>query len=451
MPPAALAALLDRWEQVGVEAHGLSVLRRGRVVAQASWAPYRADGIGLVYSVSKTFTSCAVGFAEAEGLLRLDERLVDLFPEAADLAGPRAARLTLHDVLSMNTGHTADTLVWREGELGAFPRHFLSTEPQEEPGSFFVYHNGATLMAALAVQRRSGERLLDYLRPRLLDPVGIGEARWNGHTGLDAGFSGLHVSTDALARLGELLRLDGVWEGHRVLPQGWVARATTRHTDTSAHPETSDWQQGYGYQLWRCRHDAFRADGAWGQFAVVVPAAELVVAVRTCSTDTQALLDGVWELLLPALADDALSHDDDAASTLAERLAGATLTAPSSAPGAAPDDDGPWEFTHEPTPEHPALLHVRVRRGAGDGWVLDVEDGGTVTVACGDGAWPPDERGPWVAAGGWTAPGVFRARVAAVETPHVLGLHCAEGVVTPSWNGQPLGWPALAALHAPRR
>lgn len=447
VPPAALAALLDRWAEVGVEAHGLTVLRRGRVVAEASWAPYRADGIRLVYSVSKTFTSCAVGFADAEGLLRLDERLVDLFPEAADLAGPRAARLTLHDALSMNTGHTADTLVWREGDLGAFPRHFLAAEPQEEPGSFFVYHNGATLMAALAVQRRSGQRLLDYLRPRLLDPIGIGDARWNGDDALDAGFSGLHVSTDALARLGELLRLDGLWDGRRVLPQGWVARATTRHTDTAAHPETSDWQQGYGYQLWRCRHDAFRADGAWGQFSVVVPAAGLVVAVRTCSTDTQALLDGIWELL-PALGAEPLPHDDAALAALTARLEGAALPAPSSAPGAQPDGDGPWEFSHEPTAEHPALLHVRVSRAPG-GWVLDVEDGGAVTVGCADGGWPVDERGPWVAAGGWTAPGVFEARVAAVETPHVLGLRCADGVVTPSWNGQPLGRPALAALHAP--
>lgn len=449
MPPAALSALLDRWERVGVEAHGLLVLRRGTVVAQASWAPYRADGIALVYSVSKTFTSCAVGLAEAEGLLRLDERLVDVFPEAADVAGPRASLLTLHDVLSMSTGHRADTLVWGQAALAAFPRHFLATEPEQEPGSWFVYHNGATLMAALAVQRRSGLRLLDYLRPRLLDPVGIGDAAWNGHDDLDAGFSGLHVSTEALARLGELLRLDGVWDGRRVLPEGWVARATALHTDTTHHPGTSDWQQGYGYQLWRCRHDAYRADGAWGQFAVVVPGRELVVAVTTCSTDTSGLLDGIWELLLPALSPESLPHDDAALAVLTSRLAQATLAAPPST--TAPDGGGPWEFDHEPTAEHPALVHVRVRRGFGGGWLLDVEDGGTVTVACGDGAWPADASGPWVAVGGWTSPGVFEARVAAVETPHVLGLRCDDGVVTASWNGLPLGWPALAALHAPHR
>ena len=449
VPPAALGALLDRWEAVGVEAHGMLVLRRGHVVAEASWTPYRLDRPQLVYSVSKTFTSCAVGLAEAEGLLRLDERLVDLFPEAAVAAGPRAARLTLHDALSMSTGHEADTLVWRERDLATFPAEFLSKEPEREAGSWFVYHNGATLMAALAVQRRSGQRLLDYLRPRLLDPLGVGDAAWNGQGDLDAGFSGLHVSTEAVARLGELLRLDGVWAGRRLLPEGWVARATALQTVTAEHPETTDWRQGYGYQLWRCRHDAFRADGAWGQFSVVVPRAELVVAVTTCSQDTPALLDGIWELLLPALSPTALEPDDATLAALQGRLADARLPAPTSAAPAL--GDGPWTFSHEPSELHPDLRSVTVTEAAVGGWVLDIDDAQRVTVACGDGDWPSTEGTPWVASGGWTAPGVFEAHVAAVETPHVLRLRCAGGSVEASWNGAPLGRPALAELRAPVR
>lgn len=464
VPSAALSALLDRWEAVGVEAHGLLVLRHGRVVAEGSWTPYRRDRIQLVYSVSKTFTSCAVGFAEAEGLLRLDERLVDVFPEAAGVAGPLASRLTLHHVLSMSTGHEADTLVWREHGLAGFPAEFLAQEPEREPGSWFVYHNGATLMAALAVQRRSGERLLDYLRPRLLDPLGIPEAAWAGQDGLDAGYSGLHVSTEAVARLGELLRLDGTWEGRRILPQGWVARASGAHVSTAEHPGTTDWQQGYGYQLWRCRDDAFRADGAWGQFAVVVPDAGLVVAVTTCSPDTQALLDGIWEVLLPALSPAPLDAGDgaadeaagaaeapeapEAAEALGRRLRGAALPAPASS-GPAPGE-GPWEFAHEPTEAHPALSGVTVAADSAGGWVLTIDDGKRLVVPCGDGAWPQPQGSPWVAAGGWTGPGVFEAHVAAIETPHVLRLRCADGRVEASWNGQPLGWPALAALRAPR-
>lgn len=451
VPPTALDALVRRWEATGVEVHGLVVLRDGAVVADLARAPYDAHRLQLVYSVSKTFTACAVGLAEAEGLLRLDERLVEVFPEAAHLAGPRAASLTLHDVLTMSTGHTADTLVWRGAGLASFPAEFLAAEPPREPGSWFVYNSGATLMAALAVQRRTGLRLLDYLRPRLLDPVGIGDAAWSGSDGLDAGYSGLHVSTEAVARLGELLRLDGVWAGGRVLPEGWVDRMTTAHVDTTRAADASvDWRQGYGYQVWRCRHDAYRADGAWGQFSVVVPAARLVVAVTSCSTDTQALLDAVWEELLPHLTDTPLPASSDAPGAPVEPAAALPpLPAPRPAPGAAPGGDGPWEHVHEPAPQHPALRSVAVAR-AGSGWRLTVDDGEPLTLPCGDGAWSPDDGSPYRSAGAWTAPGVFEARVAAVETPHVLDLRCADGRVEARWNGEPLGWSALAALRAPR-
>ncbi|QKE84537.1 serine hydrolase [Arthrobacter sp. NEB 688] len=451
VPPAALEALLERWERVGVEAHGLVVLRQGAVLAQADWAPYTPDGIRLVYSVSKTFTACAVGFAVADGLLRLEDRLVDLFPEAAHLAGSRASTLTLHHVLSMSTGHRTDTLTWRGLDEAGFAAQFLAVEPEEEPGSWFVYHNGATLMAALAVQRATGQRLLDHLRPRLLDPLGVGAAAWQGKDGLDLGYSGLHVTTEALARLGELLRLDGVWEGRRILPEGWVERMTSVHVDTASHPENVDWQQGYGYQVWRCRHDAYRADGAWGQFSVVHPPSGLVLAVTSTATDTQALLDAVWEELLAALSPEPLPHDDDAIARLEERLSGARLE-----PVVSDDAAGghgrqaPPTARHEPDEDHPSLrsLAVRATGDAAAPWELTVDDGASLVLAAGDGTWAGD--GPWSASAGWTAPGVFEAVVVARETPHVLHLRAQDGRLTATWNGRPLGWPALVALRAPR-
>ncbi len=448
MPSAAVLAMVRRWEEPGLEPHGLTVLRHGHVVAEASWAPYRPDGVQLVYSVSKTFTACAVGFAVDEGLLRLEDRVVDLFPDAAHAAGPRARALTVHDLLAMRTGHRADTLVWRASPPASFPATFLAQEPEEEPG-WFVYHNGATLLAALAVQQRSGERLLDYLRPRLLDPLGIDDAAWTSEGGLDLGYSGLHVRTEALARLGELVLRGGTWQGRPVLPTGWSDRMTTLHTDTAHHPETADWQQGYGYQMWRCRHDAVRADGAYGQFAVVVPGQDLVVALTSCTERTQETLDAVWEELLPALAADALPADDAAHRALTDHLASRALPAPTSqgpAPGA-----GPWRFAHEPTEELPGLRAVEVRR-AGAGWTLVVEDDhGRLEVPCGEGTWPAaTEDDPWVATGGWTPEGAWEARVVATQTPHALELRCAEGRAEATWNGVPLQSLHLPVLRAPR-
>ncbi|NHA67083.1 serine hydrolase domain-containing protein [Phycicoccus flavus] len=447
VPSEALLALVRRWERSGLEPHGVLVLRHGHVVAEGSWTPYRPEGVQLVYSVSKTFTACAVGFAVDEGLLRLEDRVVDLFPDeaAAADAGPRTRELTLHDLLAMRTGHRADTLFWRAEEPVPFVQRVLALEPEEERG-WFVYHNGATRLAALAVQRAAGTRLLDYLRPRLLDPVGIGPAAWLGSGGADAGYSGLHVTTDALARLGELVLHDGAWQGRQVLPPGWAAAMTTVHTDTSHHPETADWRQGYGYQMWRCTHDAWRADGAYGQFAVVVPGADLVLALTSCTERTQETLDAIWQVLLPALSEGPLPPSADAQEALTAHLG--ALTLPHPVPASVPDGPGPWVFTHEPTEEVPRLAAVTVSP-ADDGWSLRVDEGEEVLdVPCGDGAWAP-VTGPWTAAGAWTAPGVFETSVCAVESPHVLHLRCVDGTVTASWNGVPLAVPALHALPAP--
>ncbi|GGL22496.1 beta-lactamase family protein [Phycicoccus endophyticus] len=447
VPSGAVLALVERWERRGLEPHSLALLRHGHLVAEGSWAPYPPDGVQLVYSVSKTFTACAVGFAVQEGLLRLTDRVVDLFPEAAGVAGPRAAALTLHDLLAMRTGHRADTLIWRESTPATFPATFLAAEPEEEPG-WFVYHNGASLLAGLAVQRRSGERLTHYLRARLLDPLGVPEARWSAQDGLELGYSGLHVPTDALARLGELVRCGGRWQGRQLLPHGWAEAMTSVHTDTSHHPETADWQQGYGYQMWRCRHDAWRADGAFGQFSVVVPHAGLVLALTSCTERTQETLDAVWEELLPALADGPLPQDPQAQESLERRLAAARVPAPD--PVEAAPTGSPGVYVHTPTEEVPHLERVEVTPAAG-GWALTLlEDGQRLVVPCGEGRWPSDPHGPWTACGGWTGPDTFEAAVAAVQTPHVLRLRCAGGSVEAQWNGVPLTGGLLARQRAPR-
>ena len=448
MPSDALLRLVRRWEREGNEPHGLVVIRHGKVVAEAAWRPWPRDGIRLVYSVSKTFLAIAAAFAESEGLLGRDERLVDVFPEHAHAAGPRSSRITVDHCLRMATGHHVDTLDDFFGQGEESVAVFLAAEPEEEPGSWFVYHNGASRMLALAVQRRTGARLLDYLRPRLLDPLGIEQAAWIRWAGTDLGYSGLHISTDAVARLGLLLLQDGVWEGRQILPAGWVATASQPLTDTTPHPDPPDWKMGYGYQMWRSRHDGFRADGAYGQFALVMPAQDLVVAVTSCTETTSEVLDAVWEELLPALVDGPLPPDHDAHARLVAAL-DAAQAPPVGSTVEPPPGTGPWTFTHAPDAEHPRLRSVVVHRGEG-GWLLEVDDGEALEVPCGDGRWPDAVGSPYVASGGWVAPGVFEATVVAVETPHSLLLRCADGAVTGSWHGAPLHDPFLARMRAPR-
>lgn len=449
VPSAAILAMLRRWEASDCEPHSVVIVRHGHVVAQGRWAPYRPEHRQLLYSVSKTFLAIAAALAEDEGLLGRSERLVDVFPEAASAAGPRASTITVEDCLRMSTGHHEDTLDTVPGLLHAgtaAPALFLGVEPLHAPGTHFVYYNGASWMLSLAVQRRTGQRLLDYLRPRLLDPLGIADAAWRSSSGNDLGFSGLHTTTDAVARLGVLLLDDGVWQGSRLLPSGWVSTARSFLSDTAHHPGTPDWQQGYGYQLWRSRHDGFRADGAYGQFSLIHPRHDLVVAVTACTDDAQPLLDAVWEELIPALIDAPCPAAPEAVNELSRALDTAGLPAPGSA--CEPPGFGPWVFTYEPTAEHPRLTRVEVRPHA-DGWLLLVDDGEPLTITRGDGRWPDAAGVPFVAAGGWASPDVFEASVVAVQTPHSLHLRCADGVVSARWHGYPLHGPCLSWQREP--
>lgn len=446
IPSGAVLRLARRLEDEDNEPHGLVVIRHGVVVTEAAWRPWPRAGIRLVYSVSKTFLAIAAGLAEHEGLLSRDERLVDVFPEAAGAAGPRAATLTVEDCLRMSTGHRTDTLEAFAGRGEESVAVFLAAEPEEEPGSWFLYHNGASRVLALAVQRRTGERLLDYLRPRLLDPLGVTRAAWTRWAGTDLGYSGLHISTDAIARLGLLLLQDGRWQGRRLLPEGWVATASSALADTTHHPDPVDWTVGYGHQMWRSRH-GFRADGAYGQYALVLPEHDLVVAVTSCTETTHEVLDAVWDELLPHLADAPLPADPAEHARLVEALDAAAAT-PGASTVAPPPTPGPWTFTHTPTAEHPLLRSVTV--GAADGgWTLDLLDGEPLRLLCGDGRWPDAGDLPFVASGGWVAPGVFEATVVAHETPHSLLLRCADGGVTARWRGVPLHDLALPRLRAP--
>lgn len=457
VPSAAVAAFLDQLEAGGIELHSMMLLRHGQVLAEGWWAPYTRDGAHLLYSLSKSFTSTAVGLAVAEGRLDPEDLVTSFFPQVdAATVHPRVQRLQVKHLLSMASGHHDDTLDKLRGDDPAAA--FLALVPEEEPGSWFTYNNGATLMLSLIVTAVTGERLLEYLRPRLLDPLGIGEAYWSGTESYDQGFSGLHLATEAIARFGQLYLQGGVWQGRRLLPAEWVTTATQAHVDNPREPEP-DWRQGYGYQFWRCRHDGYRGDGAYGQFCVVLPQHEVVLVTTAASENMQAILDAAWTHLLPAFSRGATSLPTD--SALADRLAGLML--PLVQGSANPDDAGgpsPWatSATAESTesvastgatePQQAVRSLVVTEAAEGSGWVLQITDEAfRYEVPCGHGQWRTgeeqfgDRRLTTAACGGWTGPTTFTAEVAYTQTPHRLRLvaDVATGVVDCRWLTAPLG------------
>ena len=455
---AGVEAFLDAVDaSPGVELHGLVVLRHGHVVAEGWWHPYSPDRVHLLYSLSKSFTSAAAGFAVAEGLLDMDSTVLSYFPELdAQVTDPRSRAMRVRDVAAMASGHLEDTvdlaLPAAEPVLA-----FLQLPPERDPGTHFTYNQPCTYTLASIVQRLTGTTVSQYLRPRLFDPLGITPGGWYERpAGRQLGFSGFHLTTDAVARFGQCLLDDGRAAGRQVLPEGWVAQASRVHVPTVdsageavVGADGGDWALGYGWQFWRCRH-GFRGDGAYGQFCVVVPEADLVLATTGAADDMQAVLDALWTHVLPALADRPLPATD-ADDRLAARLATLGL-AP--VPGDATAPDGARLGLADTT----GLRGVTgaVLRADGGAWVLDLTTwDGSLTAAAGAGAWvvtePDDGTAAVAVSAGAPAPGRVVAEVALLETPHRLRLEgdVAAGTLTASWHTEPLHGVGLASM-APR-
>lgn len=453
IPASSVLSLLEGLATAGLELHSLMVVRRGHVAVEGWWAPYSAERPHLLYSLSKSFTSTAVGFALAEGRFTLNDTIVSLLPgHVPDDVDPAVATLTVHHLLSMSTGHHEDTL---EQALCLEPadlvKGFLRVVPQEAVGSWHVYNNSCTYVLAALVQELTGEHLLDYLRSRLLDPLGVGPAHWdNDMHGNALGFTGLHLGTEAIAAFGQLLLQRGEWHGEQLLPAGWVELATRKHIDTDLDPATNvDWAQGYGYQYWMSRQ-GFRGDGAYGQFCLVVPEQDLVVVTTACVEDMQAILTAVWTHLLPALD----TTDPDRTSSdgeLARRLAGLALPvidgALDGAPGGPVNDQSFVVYEGGELAPLAAGTRIEIRPAGGDGWTITLVSGESRLVfGCGHRSWV--ESTPVVARGGWTAPDTFEADLVLIELPHRIRLRCTDGRAEASWNAPPLSGARLQA-HLP--
>lgn len=487
-------ALVDALEaHPHVDPHSLVVVRHGHVVARGWWAPYTAEQPHLLYSLSKSFTATALGMAVADGLLSLDDRLVEVLPGLAGAAtSERSRSLTLRHLVGMGSGHLAET--WDRAQA-ADPdeplRGFLGLEPEREPGTAFAYNQPCTYAVAAAVQHVRGESLLEQLRPRLFEPLGVAGAErfgWQQHPeGRDLGFTGLHATTDAVAALGVLLLQRGRWGGEQLLPAEWVEQASRAHLPTP-HEPAPDWRQGYGFQLWRSRH-GFRGDGAYGQFMLVLPEHDAVVAITSDTPDMQAVLDAVWTHLLPALDDDGRG-DAAADDELAQRLA--ALALPAAEGAAEPADGRRWDgLVLTPSevlrPGDAALRDVRVER-RDDGWWLAVRESaapagdGAGAVATGQqvgagwrfevpvvgGEWRlldapvPDDLGrigggavPLAVSGGWVeaAGGAesLQVEVRFLQTPHrlVISGDAASASLRARWVTPPLRAGSLAELRSP--
>jgi CubicO group peptidase (beta-lactamase class C family) len=462
--PAAVLSFLDAVEDhPDIEMHSLMLVRRGQVVAEGWWAPYSAGRPQLLYSLSKMFTSTAAAFAQAEGLLDLDDTVISHFAEFdADITDPRSRSMKIRHAASMASGHTremADEALSRDQTEPV--RGFLLVPPDREPGSVFAYSQPCTYTLASIIQRNAGMPLTEYLRPRLFDPLGIGHVGW--HTwppGRQQGFSGLHARTEDIAKLGQLYLQQGQWDGAQLISPEWVAQATSQQVSNGSEANF-DWRQGYGFQFWMSRH-GYRGDGAFGQFCVILPEHDTVIATTACTPDMQAVLDAMWSHLVPGLGT-AEPDVGPAQEQLSARLA--VLALPACSAQQVPADWTSWAgepFTITAaagsTQVRPALTSIEVAPVPG-GWQISLgESDYVLTVPVAAGEWAvsasADSHGqaiPAAASGGCLDDHTLRAEIIFLETPHRMDITCSLPGRTAQavWRHPPLGVSKLQNLHCP--
>ncbi len=309
---AGIRKFLDAIKGIKQEFHSLMILRHGNVVAEGWWAPYSSEHKQQLYSLSKSFTGTAIGLAVHEGSLTVDDPIIKFFPDMLpETISDNLASLKVRHLLSMSVGHAKDSILILEASAPGVPweKTFLAQPVVFRPGSQFMYNSGASFMLSSVVKRVTGKTAHEYLKPRLYQPLNIVNTTWGENfEGINMGASHLRMPTEDIAKFGQLYLQNGMWNGKQLISKEWVKEASSKQISNGNND--SSWGYGYGYQFWLNPPGGYRADGAFGQFSMVFPQLDAVVAITSESISTKDTMQIVWEVLVPEMKETALPKDD---------------------------------------------------------------------------------------------------------------------------------------------
>ena len=340
---AGLLRFLDEWEKVRdrVQFHSMILLRHGKIVCRMNFDPYEDRTPHSMFSLSKSFTSAAAGFAVSEGRISWESSVVDILPEEIPEGREEELRqVTLETLLCMGSGLAPESDSPSRDPKVTWARHVLSHPVQYPPKTHFHYNTFGTYLVSCMIQRVTGQTVRDYLIPRLFEPLGIGTPEWDeSPQGISCGGFGLHLCAEGIARFGQCLLQKGKWQGKQILPEGWVELATREHIANyeGTREEGNEWAQGYGFQFWRCMDGRYRGDGAMGQACIVDEKRDAVLAVTCGTSDMGEEFRLIRESMFPAF--DAPAGSAAEQQALADRIAALRYD--------FPEDDG----SDRPLPE----------------------------------------------------------------------------------------------------
>lgn len=311
---AAIAEFEAEIREKNFRHQGYIIYKDGKIAASSVGAPYRFTDKRHVYSVSKTFTGTAIGIAVDEGLLTVEDSVISFFPDMLpENISENLKKMKIKHLLSMNTGQEYDTIYALNRAKSDWVKAFLARDVEREPGTFFCYNSGASYMLSAIITRLTGMTLLDYLRPRLFNPLGIDGVTWNeSPDGVNLGGWGIHVSMMDMLKLGILYLNKGVFNGKRIVSEKWIEEATSFKSDSGVMKDP-DWGSGYGYQLWMNSACGYRIDGAYGQYVIVSPEKNCVTVLISevsgiIAGGIQGYLDIYWDKLYPSISEDAIEE-----------------------------------------------------------------------------------------------------------------------------------------------
>lgn len=313
IPPSAIQRFVQALSQADIEMHSVLLARHGKVAFEAYFEPFTGNLKHNLYSCTKSVTATAVGFAIDEGLISLDDHIVDWLPDKL-LAEPHpyVAAMTIDHLLKMSTAFSA----FVDPVTDDWTREFLNAKPDHFPGTLFGYDTSGTHVLGEVVQRATGEMLIDYLTPRLFTPLGIDDVEWEiSPSGINRGGGGLRMTTESMAKFGILYAANGYYEGEKILPEGWAAMATRRHVDNS-NSFGMHGTNGYGYQFWCMSAGRFACMGLGGQLIICDPRLDLVfvTTANNLRADAGQYLAMCYFLdyVLPAIDKDTCPIDENA-------------------------------------------------------------------------------------------------------------------------------------------
>lgn len=267
--------------QKASDIHGVLLLRNGYVIGEYSFAPYQKGMWHIEHSLCKSISGMAIGLLIAEGKLSLEDKIVKIFSKRSLLGNMREKNITVEHLLTMTSGVVFNELGIVSGD--DWVKSYLDSAVSGPPGEKFEYNSMNSYMLSAIVTEVTGETLVEYLTPRLFEPLGIRKFFWEScPKGITKGGWGLFMCQEDAAKLGQLYLDGGVWKGQQLIPREWVEMSASRQVDTP--PEMG--LHGYGYQMW-CggRKDSFNFNGMLGQNVIVYPDLNMVLVLNAASDE----------------------------------------------------------------------------------------------------------------------------------------------------------------------